>query len=288
MTSTTKMRPAEEFAWKAFFDAAPSFTGEPIAGWQPGAEPPDVLCTTMAGKRIGVELTRWLVASEVRDRAGQELQQNEVLRTVASEKESRPGHIGFVNLELSSTTRLRKQDSTAFKEQLFRFLNAENAKPLKPTTLDPFKAAPDWTKFQRFQQALAKFDSYPMLAKYLSSIMIFPREWAPAPVAGIAWVQFQAFGGASAHNVMVDAAVAEITKKVDKYTAKNPRFNQSLNEFDLLCHTCEQTLKFNGPLFASLDHVAVGVRSQIAGQTMYDRIFLFHDYEELKVVPVYP
>jgi len=290
MSTIAKMRPAEEFAWKVFFDALPLFSDEAIANWVPGAEPPDVLCTTATGKTIGVELTRWLVASDVRKRAGKELQQNAVLHAIASGNETRPQNIGYVNLEMGSTLRLQKPDYAVFKQQLYDFLAAEDSKPPRPTTMDRNQAAPDWSQFQRFGQALSgpDFVKHPILAKYLSLVRVFPRTDLPTLAGGVEWVMFPDFGGFSSRQVMVTAAVCEIKKKVLKYQTNNPRHAQSLGEFDLICHTSEQTLKFNGPLFDSLPEVAAEVSRQIAGQTMFDRIFLFHDWEMPKAVRVYP
>jgi hypothetical protein len=49
---------AEKNTFAAFLNEAPAFAGDKVANWsQPKQDPPDILCTTEAGRQIGLELT---------------------------------------------------------------------------------------------------------------------------------------------------------------------------------------------------------------------------------------
>ena len=49
------LRKEEKVIFEFFMKLMPNFAGRPVK-WQPGNDPPDVLCTDNDGVRIGVEL----------------------------------------------------------------------------------------------------------------------------------------------------------------------------------------------------------------------------------------
>jgi hypothetical protein len=52
---------SEKIIFDAFLRIQPDFADEAITSWeQTKADPPDVLCVTRSGRRIGVELAEWL------------------------------------------------------------------------------------------------------------------------------------------------------------------------------------------------------------------------------------
>jgi hypothetical protein len=53
------LRDDEREAWRGFLAAEPEFAGDSIGSAVDGPDPPDVLCVTISGKKIGVELTKW-------------------------------------------------------------------------------------------------------------------------------------------------------------------------------------------------------------------------------------
>jgi hypothetical protein len=53
----------ENGIFKAFQDTMPDFAGEAVS-WSRGGDPPDVLCETDKGRKIGVELGEWLHESQ--------------------------------------------------------------------------------------------------------------------------------------------------------------------------------------------------------------------------------
>jgi hypothetical protein len=258
MLAPKVLRPEEHSAWRGFIAAAPLFAGKPIADSKPGPDPPDVLCRTDSGNVIGVELTRWLAAKQVKEGADKAGLENSYLKIVASETEPRPEHIGLVNLSTKSSSRIRPQDQLNFRTQLFQLLNSENAKPpwSMPSPSFPIPAG-YWNTVRHWDTPqgcrISEFAGYPMLEKYLSHVFILPRRWLPeipefpAPSVGFPWVDFQLPGGEYSHELMVQGAIDSILAKVEKYKLKDPRTTCSLDEFDLLCYYCDEAVRFNPP-----------------------------------------
>ena len=61
-------REHEKAIFEAFLRVMPQFAGETLRDWsqpQDCSEFPDVICTTLSGQRIGVELGEWLNEDEM-------------------------------------------------------------------------------------------------------------------------------------------------------------------------------------------------------------------------------
>ena len=63
------LRSDEKTAWTGFLTAAPLFADEAMVNWSDGPDPPDVLCSGVSSKAIGVELTKWVEHNQVTDEA---------------------------------------------------------------------------------------------------------------------------------------------------------------------------------------------------------------------------
>lgn len=303
MSPAKPLRPPEQAAWTLFFSACPLFAGEPIVNTSPGPDPPDVLCDTATGRKVGVELRAWLEASTVQSGADKDRLQEGTLRLVGSETQPRPHHIGMVRLKIGS--RVAKQDHAAFREQLFGLIEAENAKPPRPLKLDPLLPIPAgyWNTVRSWDTgqagAITDLAAYPALAKYLDEVFILPRSWTPmidgypdTIGAGTPWVVAELVGGAYDHETMIQAAVDSITAKVTMYAGRDLRMAHSLGEFDLLCHFIDQTDRYNPPLTTAefgFEDVAQEVRGRLAGiSPVFDKIFILYPHEEPRVLQVYP
>jgi hypothetical protein len=99
-----------------------------MANWSDGPDPPDVLCAGLSSKAIGVELTEWVEHNQVTAGAGRERLEKSYLKIIASEKKPRPSHIRQVLL-YDKSLRI-EADRVEFRNQLYRFITAENVKPL--------------------------------------------------------------------------------------------------------------------------------------------------------------
>jgi hypothetical protein len=122
------LRADERVAWDGFRGASPRFAGEDLAGAGDGPDPPDVLCTTTSGKRIGVELTKWVEHEQVTEGRGREFFENSYLKIIASESDPRPDRIGWVWLH-DKSQRIKPEDEARFRAELFALLAKENATP---------------------------------------------------------------------------------------------------------------------------------------------------------------
>jgi len=130
-----------------------------------------------------------------------------------------------------------------------------------------------------------------MLEKYLKDIWIFPRERLPYLQPGIAWVLFEGSGGVYTVDWMVQAATDRIQAKIKKHQHDNIRTQYALDEFDLLCSQCDEAILHNTPIrtvgfgFNELaDEVELALGS---APKVFDRIFLFHPYENTQAVQVF-
>ena len=300
MPPTKLSRRSEQAAWDTFLAACPLFAGVPIADYEPGPEPPDVLCETVTRQKIGVELRGWLEAKDVAAGAKKASRQDSTRKIVASQNVPRPEHIGMVRLKLKST--IKRKDASAFRHQLFELLNAESAKPPRPSR-------PPWPITAGYWSTVRSWDTdqggkvtdftHPALQQYLDEIFILPRSWTSAADAigsnfgaGTEWVVGEPVGGAYNHETMVQAAVDSILEKVNKYAASGLRTAHSLTEFHLLCHYIDQTVMYNPPPTTagfSLADIAEQVKQKLTGMLpVFDKIFILYPYEEPKVLQVYP
>ncbi len=153
------LRLDEQAAWESFIAANPAFAGELIASYSAGLDPPDVMCLTTSGRRIGVELTKWVEHDQVTEGKRREFFEKSYLKIVASETQPRPARIGFVWLT-SKGQRVKPSDAAQFHDELFRLLNeqddAEWDHPQGTTVVD----------FMRF----------PCVGRYLQNVRVFGRN----------------------------------------------------------------------------------------------------------------
>ena len=78
------LRDDEREAWRGFLAAAPEFAGDTIGSAVDGPDPPDVLCVTRSGKKIGVELTKWVEHGQITSGKARESFEDSYLDIIAS------------------------------------------------------------------------------------------------------------------------------------------------------------------------------------------------------------
>ncbi len=176
------LRDDERTAWNGFFAAQPQFAGEDIASAGDGPDPPDVLCATASGRRVGVGLTKWVEHSQITSGKANEFLERSYLTAIASENVPRPDRIGWVFL-CTKPRRLKPADHAQFRSELFTLLRNENAKA------DPDRDSPQGAPVN-------DFSGYPTLAKYLDRLWVYPRSSLIVLPDGQEWVMFESPGGA--------------------------------------------------------------------------------------------
>ncbi len=273
------LRPDEEQAWNGFLSAQPKFADEEVASWVPGPDPPDVLCTTLSGRTVGVELTKWVERDQLESGKAREKIESGYRRLVASEQEPRPNNIGWVWL-YDKHRRVKPKDEAQLRQELYACIAEQTA-----------LGDPDWDNPQG--APVRDFvPRYSTLAKYLDSIWIHPRHRLKYLEPGGRWILFEGPGGAYTQDWMVQAALDRIYSKIDDYEERNLHAKHTLDELHLLCHYDDEALLYNSPIhtvgfgYADLAAKVAEVLAQDRG--VFDKIFLFHPWESRKVMQVYP
>jgi hypothetical protein len=290
-----KLRDDEREAWMGFITAAPQFTGEKIASWVDGPDPPDVLCMSASGKKIGVELTKWVQQAQLQDAISRKHLEDTFLTVIASENQPRPEDIGCVHLH-DRSLKIAQKDARNFRCQVFELLAAENGKPA-PVPLDTGALIPAgyWNTVQNWnnQQGakVSDFAAYPTLKKYLKDLWIFPRQGPQELLPGEPWICFELNGGSYSPNWMAQAACCNTWKKIIKYETEGIPAKQGLDEFYLVCFYCDEALLNNTPIGGpgfGFEQIAAQIeRALSCAPRVFDGVFLYHPHEKLKVLRVY-
>jgi hypothetical protein len=71
-----------------------------------GNDPPDILCTDEAGKRIGVELGEWINEKQMSESKRREAMENSYRAAVRSRDVPHPDKIGMVHFGVKSADRI--------------------------------------------------------------------------------------------------------------------------------------------------------------------------------------
>jgi hypothetical protein len=264
--------------WRGFLAAEPGFASDGIGSAVDGPNPPDVLCATLSGKKIGVELASWNESEQVKWRKTRKSFEESYLRIIESANHVRPHRIGWVWLH-PKRQQVSPQDMSSFREELYEFLTRENG-----------LSDHDWD--QPHGASVQNFAGFPTVAEYLESVWIFPRrELANFPV-GQNWIKFENSGAASAPSWILGAVVDRILAKFADYEDRNLHVRHKLDELHLVCRYDEQALLAGVvPETSGFDFAGFGLRVGRALSNDYgvfDRIFLFNPYEARKVLQVYP
>jgi hypothetical protein len=282
-TKERRKERAERLNFDAFRKAWPNFAGRPLKSFRRGGDPPDFLCFDHTRKRIGVELVEWLEQGQTaREKARYGLEQG-YLRVIRSDKRAAPKHIGRVFLYAKKGKRLSTGRAKQFQKELYNFIASVNNR--WPTN-------PEWTNPQG--QDFTDFRGSPALAEHLAMLVFFSRGRFNA-YPNVEWICFEAHGCAFSYQWMVDALLANIKKKIQKYRKPDNKKQlraQRLDEFDLLAYY-DQAALYNTPYsgigFGFAD-VASVVHGYLAGtQHPFDKVFLFSPLErESQVIEVWP
>jgi hypothetical protein len=247
----------------------------------------------LSTKAIGVELTKWVEQDQLEAAKLRTRLEERFLKIIECEKETQPSDIQQVLLYDKSLP-LERADEVEFRNQLFKFLDAENAKPL-PELNSAFTIPDGYWKLVRswatMQAQVDDFSGYALLEKYLDYVLIMPRSSHESPLVDVKWILFESPGGAYTAQWMIDAAVRNIKKKIAKYQNADIRSRHALDEFDLLCFYCDEAMLHNTPTHSvgyGFPQLAEQVRQNLRTvPKVFDRIFMFHPYEGPKAIRVY-
>jgi hypothetical protein len=239
-------RIAEKNVFESFLRAKPDFAGELLRNWiQPTQDPPDILCTTTSGRRIGVELGEWLNEDQIRGAKGREAIQESVLKAIGTQPDNNFENIYFAFLHSRPKARVKPVDIPSFRHEILKLARDVDHR---------WDEEPDWQSPQGC--FFEDFTQYPTVGTYIQLVRFFPRRhyegWSLRGQevkrtwpAGCDWLVFPMRGGAYSSDAMVDAMRSIIAKKIEKYEAKPPQ--QRMDDFYLLIHY-NQALLYNTPV----------------------------------------
>jgi len=270
---------AEKNMFTAFLAAAPDFAGEGVQNWcQPKQDPPDVMCTTVSDRQVGLELTEWLDQGQIADAKGTETIEDSIRKAIRPEPPNNTEHIHLAWLLTLPKARVKPADASAFRTELLQLVDEVDNR---------------WDAEQEWQSPQGcwwlDFSCYPTLGKYLSQVRFFPRSafrnWSKG---GQHWLTFPLPGGAYSEDSMVAALRARLGDKIQKYPARPG----GLDEFDLLVHY-DLAWAYNSPVetltFKFADAARAGGEFIGDDPGVFDRIFLFVPQNEAqKVFQLYP
>ena len=216
----------EKPIFEKFIRLSPSFADSTISSWGQGPEPADVLCIDVGGRRIGVQLTEWLIEDQIRTRKQRECQEKSFLDAINSEAIERPENIHRVWLGVKSDLKLGSQDRVGFRDELLSLLHSIDASspPLDLETYLPCFRHTD-------------FSGYPLLKKYMDDLTIdlaiFPNLGAKS-ASGVRWIWFPDPGGFYPSMEAVDCLMGRVKAKCSRYSRGSDR--KGLDELYLVVY----------------------------------------------------
>lgn len=284
-------RAGERILFELFLKTNPNFAEEPIHEWtQPGQDPPDILCLTSSGRRIGVELGEWLNQRQMTEAKGREAIQDSILAAIGRQPDNDLENIYYAWMQPRQRARVKPEDVQVFRLEILKLAYYIDQR---------WEQEPDWWSPQGL--LYTDFSLFPTVGKYLDSVTIFPRlqyaGWPPNGQsekrqwpAGCDWLVFRCNGGAYSERSSVDALLEIIARKIAKYTLKPPE--TQMDSFYLLVHY-NQALLYNTPVetlsFTYAD--AARVASRLIGDDSgaFQKVFLLLAVEPgQKMFQLYP
>ena len=270
MARATK-RDREGQIFQAFLDLRPLFATELIEGWDSSeTDPPDIVCSTSAGRHVGVELKSWVHEFQIATKRprGNFFESTREILGLRAPKES--DNIQVVLLRPTKhVSYIRQQDKSLFRSEIYRLI-AEVDKSWQQNWEGPQGCC--WRDFS----------SYPTLSKYLDGLGFWPKRNRRGKDATYPssqpWIVPGIPGGWFSEQSSKDSLSKVILKALKKYDRQQPEL-QGLDEFCLLIHYDENALLYNSPAETSRFKFKDYAREakyllRQNGSGPFDRIFL--------------
>lgn len=251
----------EQKVFDAFVALRPNFAGRPVQCAR-GANPPDFTCVDSGGAQIGVELSEWLHETQIaRERPRYQLER-EYRQAIDSRRVSPPANIG--GIWLWARRRLSRSDERRFCTELYALVSQLDS---------------NWTQVRDHDNphgaVIRDFSGYPIVAKYLSSLMCWSHLHRTAQL-GHEWITFMPHGGAHGIQPAIQALEFSLQRKTAMYATL--KSNAGLAELHLLLYY-DQGWAFNTPFDApgfGFREIASHLKQVAsADHGAFDRIFLF-------------
>lgn len=287
-------REHEKAIFEAFLRIMPGFAGETLKEWwlpQDEKEFPDVICNTINGRRIGVELGEWLNEEEMRNAKGMKRIQDSILSAVGTQGNNTTENIFFLWLFPKPKARVKPADVDPFRRQLFCYIEeVDHRWPIERL----------WQGPQGHRALPEELSSFPILQKYLNSVQFFPRKryegWPPNGQfviktwwPGQDWILFKSRGGSYSQDTMLETLMELLATKKMHYSSIGTGFDtlflivyyNSALIYNSPVETCE--VKFED----AFENAANSARQFIGDDPdPFNRIFLFVAVDDGRVMTV--
>jgi hypothetical protein len=263
---------------KAIFDyfesKNPNFAGRKVTSVV-GNDPPDVLCTDDAGKRIGVELGEWVNADQIEASKRREAIEQSYRDAVQSRSVSHPANIGIVHFGPKDAVRISAGDAKTFREQMYALIEQIDTN-WPPADL----------KFSPNCYVHYDFSAFPALSKYLHHLEFIPVTVIDPPDE-FEWADFRPPGGAYSSDSAIKALAELIEKKTSIY--KDLHAKENLDELYLVAYF-DQGLFHNTPyetIGTKFKDIAAMANAWLKGNPgKFQKVFLFDSTGDGKTIRV--
>jgi hypothetical protein len=120
----------EEVLLEAFYAANPDFAGEALAGppeqTVAGFDPPDVMCITASGKRVGIEVCQWAPQNAMADGNLREQADEKVLEAIGPQPLNNSQHFSLVVFRSRTNSHLLANEHGVFRKAMFDLIEYVN------------------------------------------------------------------------------------------------------------------------------------------------------------------
>jgi hypothetical protein len=273
MYSVKPMRENERQIFEEFLKARPDFAGGPFT-WEPGNDPPDVLCS-LGTLRVGVELAEWVDEWQIKNGKAEERERDSFEPAIRVKERAPLQNIGEIMMVVKAP--LPKPEVARFREQFLAFLAKLDA---------------DWLNLEDSDDPqgldIETFAGFPLLERYVAGLECYPASVRPAR-SGTQWVDLPGSAAAFDPAEAVESLMSIFRKKIAKYGGL--RAGQRLDQLYLLLFY-NQAWSYNTP-FEGEDYgfanVAQELRTAAASEHgEFDKIFLFDPVATSSVEQVWP
>jgi len=266
MNQSQAQRNEEEDVFAAFLAVQPDFAGETIEVWDPApSDPPDIICLTVTGRRIGVELGEWLHEKEMGAGKLREQIEKQLINAIGEPQPlNTSDYFDMVILHPQERVRLKSEpDQAAFRQGVLKLIQDVDLR---------------WPRERSWQSPqgchIKDLAAWPPLGAYLKEVHFNPGQskWGE----GINWILPPAHWDTFNDQTMAEPLTNLIRDKLAKYQSR-PMATPS-DDLVLLVFF-NQGLMYNSPLETPrrpVDLLVDDVRRLFANEhEPFQRAFLF-------------
>jgi len=258
-TRKSEQKREEEALFKAFMNVSPRFADEEVSEWSLAeCDPPDVICITTSGRRVGIEICQWAHEGEMKAGKLREQKERKLLDAIGVPQPMNTSkNFWWAGFCPRAKVNITPSEYPAFRQSLLRLI--EHVDAAWPTKL----RGPNY----RF----AELNRFPPLDKHLEHVTFVPGT---ALTSDVAWIEpvppLESFDG----RTMADPLLEQLSKKRKRCSA----LKTDCDELHLLI-AYDQALLYCSPIETPHRSVCETAREAAAALAAdrgpFSRAFLF-------------